>query len=359
MGKSHRVMRNGEFTLKKPKPKTANSDNKNIYQRGPLSWQVKMRINGDSYNETFDSLADARTFRNGKRVGAALDPDFRRIMEARIRKTDAAAATLEKLLERYEKEVTATKKSATSEGYRIVKVKRYGIAKMSIYTLNADDVARFLDELEADGMRGPSRRKYCALLSHVFNTARRRWRLRVNNPIPSIETPAAGKPRVRRLEDDEESRLLAALDAENALAGAFTRLAIETGMRRGELLGLTWADVNLKTHVAKLHDTKNGESRRVPLSSAAEAVLEKLPAERTGRALPIAPRELRRAWESARAAIGAPDLRFHDLRHEATSRFFEKGLDSMEVASITGHKTMQMLKGYTHLRSEDLAKKLG
>lgn len=333
---------------------------KNIYKRGEYSYQVKMMIGGHTIVETFDTLPEARAFRDSKKAASVLDPDFKRVLESRIKKTEAASSSLGWLLDRYEAEVTPAKKSAVSEKYRIGKLKRYRIALRSIYTITADDVSEFLGDLKADGVAAPGQRKYCALLSHVFNTAAKRWRLKVSNPIATMELPAAGKARDRRLEKGEAETLLAMLEKENAIAAAYARLAIETAMRRGELLGLLWDDVNLKSKVAELRDTKNGDARRVPLSSAAIKVLRALPKPHTGHVLPIHPSALRGAWDRTKEKTGIKDLRIHDLRHEATSRLFEKGVfDSMEVSSITGHKTLQMLKRYTHLRAEDLAKKLG
>ena len=131
-------------------------------------------------------------------------------------------------------------------------------------------------------------------------------------------------------------------------------------MRRGELLGLLWDNVDLERRTAFLPVTKNGESRGVPLSSRAVAVLRGLPAASNGRVFgELTPLALRLSFNRATRRAGITGLRLHDLRHEATSRFFEKGLNVMEVASVTGHKTLQMLKRYTHLSVTDLATRLG
>ena len=135
-------------------------------------------------------------------------------------------------------------------------------------------------------------------------------------------------------------------------------------MRRGELLGLLWDNVDLERRSAFLPVTKNGESRGVPLSSRAVTVLRGLPAASNGRVFGELTRlalrlSLRLSFNRATRRAGITGLRLHDLRHEATSRFFEKGLNVMEVASVTGHKTLQMLKRYTHLSVTDLATRLG
>ena len=105
--------------------------------------------------------------------------------------------------------------------------------------------------------------------------------------------------------------------------------------------------------------TKNGSSRNVPLSLDAISILNDLARSFDGRVFPISNTSLRGLWNRACRRAGITDLHFHDLRHEATSRFFEKGLNVMEVSAITGHKDLRMLKRYTHLRAEDLVGRLG
>jgi integrase len=118
--------------------------------------------------------------------------------------------------------------------------------------------------------------------------------------------------------------------------------------------------VDLKKAIAIVRDPKNGEDRATPLSTTAIRVIKAQPRGiGSSKVFAITPSQLRDAWEAARAAAGIPDIRLHDLRHEATSRLFEKGLNVMEAASVTGHKTLGMLKRYTHLNPSDIAKKLG
>lgn len=334
---------------------------KNIYQRaGGYSFQVKMTHGGVAITETLDTLAEARAWRDRKKSSRVMDPDHKQILESRIKKSEAAKSTLSLLLDKYEAEVTPRKKSAKSELTRIGKIRRYPVAELSVYTIGPDDIQEFLSTLEEEGLASPGQRKYCALISHVFNMAVKRWRMKVANPIAVMELPAYGKARDRRLETGEEAPLLAALDKENLYAGAFMRLAIETAMRRGELLGLTWDDVNLKDATIRLRDTKNGEGRGIPLSKAAVKTLQALPFPHTGNVLPIHESALRGAWGRAKEKTGIIELRVHDLRHEAISRLFEKGeFSDIEIATITGHKTMQMLKRYAHLRTKDLVKRMG
>jgi integrase len=139
----------------------------------------------------------------------------------------------------------------------------------------------------------------------------------------------------------------------------FVILAIETGMRRSELVRLQWCNIDIKTRVAHLPDTTNGEPRDVPLSTRAVTTLREL-ALRTGSpsVFGSSRNALRLSWEHARKRAGLTDLRFHDLRHEAVSRLFEKVFNVIEVGTISGHTELRMLRRHTHLRAASLAEKL-
>ena len=132
-------------------------------------------------------------------------------------------------------------------------------------------------------------------------------------------------------------------------------------MRRGELLDLRWKHIDFEQRVAHLPLTKNGESRDVPLSRRATALLSELSDhidKHEDRVFPMSGNAVRLAFERLRNRAGMPDLHFHDLRHEAISRLFEKGLNTVEVSAISGHKELRMLARYTHLRAADLVKRL-
>ena len=179
----------------------------------------------------------------------------------------------------------------------------------------------------------------------------------LRNPVANLRKPKLPQGRDRRLFEGEEERLLE--HAEDPMDKLII-LAIETAMRQGELLNLRWEYVDLKKQIAILPETKNGTKRVVPLSSRATKIFKQMTHQISGIVFPdlyssLVSHEFTRVC----AVANIKGLRFHDLRHETTSRLFEKGLGIMEVASITGHKTLHMLKRYTHLKAEDLVKKLG
>ncbi|MDQ6959842.1 MAG: site-specific integrase, partial [Mariprofundaceae bacterium] len=185
------------------------------------------------------------------------------------------------------------------------------------------------------------------------------------NPASGIRKPRVNNQRDRRLLPGEEACLLKAAKGQGLRSAII--LALETGMRRGELVDTRWDWVDLKRPVIALPDSKSGDPREVPLTLYAVKTLRELPRHIDGRVLGINNDQLTRGFRIACAnakdsqgeSSPIKGLHFHDLRHEATSRLFEKGLNPMQVAAITGHKTLQMLKRYTHLQAEDLAKLLG
>ena len=200
-----------------------------------------------------------------------------------------------------------------------------------------------------------------AVLSHVIKIGIEEWGLPLDrNPVQQITKPKQNPPRDRRLERDEEDLLLQGCSAAlNPYFKALVIVAIETAMRRGELLSLERRHLNLNNRTAYLPITKNGDSRTIPLSSKAIEEIRNIPTHISGKVFPISETALRGQWRRTMKRTGIKNLRLHDLRHEATTRFFELGLNIMEVSTITGHKDLKMLKRYTHLKAEDLALKLG
>lgn len=182
------------------------------------------------------------------------------------------------------------------------------------------------------------------------------------NPFEELskdDKPQDGKPHARRFKGNEYAMMSKELSGEARVA---LIVFIETAMRRSELLSVEWQYVQFKGTLGsvRLLDTKNGEERTVPLSSVAVQALKTLPRGIKGKVFALTPAALNHQWRAARVAIGSPDLRVHDLRHEATSRLFEdKGFNVIEAAAVTGHKSLQMLKRYANLNVDLLAKKLG
>ncbi|MDA8118621.1 MAG: site-specific integrase, partial [Gammaproteobacteria bacterium] len=249
------------------------------------------------------------------------------------------------------------------EKNRIAVLTALPIARRSLASIKGSDIATFIRGRQAEGLGANAIRLDLALLSHVFTVAGSAWGMEsLGNPVKRIrgQRPKLPGGRTRRLVDDEHRRLIeAAAKDQGGEIGPIITWAIETAMRRSEIAAMRWDHLDRRARVLLIPETKTGTPRRVPLSTAALGVLDGLPRRIDGRVWGMRPDSISQAFERVCKAAGVEGLTFHDLRHEATSRLFEKGLNPMEVAAITGHKTLQMLKRYTHLRAEDLVGRLG
>lgn len=196
-------------------------------------------------------------------------------------------------------------------------------------------------------------------ISSVCKVAIDEWDMGLTaNPVRGLRRPKLPLPRdVRLLEGDDEKLIKRAIDFNREIAPAII-LAIETAMRQGEIAKLRWENIDLEARTALLPMTKNGTARKVPLSKKALEALTWCPPPHKGRVFKLTQSAMKYAFCRVREQCGLGTLRFHDLRHEAASRLFEKGLNVIEVATITGHRNLKHLQRYTHLRAEDLAKKL-
>ena len=296
---------------------------------------------------------------------------------------EAESTTLLEALDRYEIEVTSTKKGAARERYRLAHWRKQPLACRFLASIRSTDVAQYRDDRLSQVGSTQTVRLELGLLSHVFTIAIKEWGMEgLRNPVELIRLPKRPLGRDRRTSNDREMQL----DEIEAIIAATSstqlpsiiRLAVETAMRRSEIIKLTWDQVDLQRRTITLHETKNGDRRIVPLSSRALEIIRAIPRQLHNdtvfsttpeSASTLFYRVVKRARKNYLKIMAEqgrePDpsflvnLKFHDLRHEGTSRFFEKGLNTMEVATITGHKTLSMLMRYTHLRPESLLAKLG
>lgn len=267
--------------------------------------------------------------------------------------------TLGTLLDRYQREVLPRKRAGDKERQLLRPVLAEPFCRLSLSRLAPSHFIEYRDR-RLQRVKPASVCRVLAILQHAFEVARLDWDLPLTaNPLKSVRRPRLADGRSRRLTLEEVGRLNAALAASRTpTLKELVGLAIETGMRRGELLSLDWSRVNLELRVARLPITKNGFSRDVPLSSRAVEILRSISPREAGAIFPLSPNAVRLAWTRVCRRAAIEDARFHDLRHEAVSRFFEKGLEMMEVATISGHRDLRMLRRYTHLKAEELALKL-
>ncbi|MHB1527848.1 MAG: tyrosine-type recombinase/integrase [Acidiferrobacteraceae bacterium] len=323
-----------------------------ITRRGQYQWRARVRRRGQVVSKTFETREAAETW------AAGTEGEIRQGLHAS--RVEAESTTLTEVLDRYEREVSPQKKSGPDEHYKLNVWRETILAGHVLASIQGKDLAAWRDSEIRRGCASGTVRRNLALLSHVFEVARKEWGMTsLVNPTTAIRLPPPGQARTRRLVDDEEARLLEAAKTYGGEIGRVIPWAIETAMRRGEIAAMRWEHLDRKARVLLIPETKTGTPRRVPLSTRALQVLEGLPRRLDGKVWGMRPDSISQAFERVCTAAGVEGLTFHDLRHEATSRLFEKGLNPMQVAAITGHKTLQMLKRYTHLRAEDLVGMLG
>jgi len=322
---------------------------------GSVAYQAKIRRQGHpTVTRTFDAKKDAERW--AREVETAIDRNSFVDLDA------AQRTTMHELFGKFESEIaTAMRGKHVKPALRALDAR---LGSWSAAALTPARVAAFRDARLGDGVAGETVRKELFLLSRICELSIKEWGISLPaNPVKLISKPPPSRSRERRLNDEfESSQLFASLaQCQSQYMLPIVKLAIETGMRQGELLSLQWQHVDLKKRVVLLLLTKNGDSRAVPLSTAAVKILVDLKksADKNDQVFPITQSLVVQAWGHACKRAKIDNLRFHDLRHEALSRLAERGsLSMLELAAVSGHKTMQMLKRYTHLRAEDIAKKL-
>ncbi|MFM7011065.1 MAG: tyrosine-type recombinase/integrase [Betaproteobacteria bacterium] len=317
-------------------------------------WQVRVRRKGHpTETRSFGTRQDAERWARG------LEADMDR--GAYVPLGEAQRTTLGDLIERYLVEVTPSLKGAKEDTIRLRALMRNPLCSYALIALTPTSVAKYRDERLQKVSSGTVIREL-AFISAIINHARREWSINIENPVSRVRKPSAPVGRDRVLTAEEEARLIDALRPRGRRSPwlyPLVLLALETAMRRGELLVLRWQDVNLVKRTATLYDTKNGEGRVVPLSSRAVEVLQALPRSISGHVIPMTPFAVYAAFDRATDRAKIDGLRFHDLRHTAITRMAEKLPNLIELAAVSGHKSLRMLQRYYHPRAEDLAYKLG
>lgn len=317
-------------------------------------WQARVRRKGfPDEVRTFPSRQDAERW--ARSVESDIDKG------SYVSRSEAESTTLKEIIERYIVEVCPSKRGYAEETIRLRATCRTRLAKLSMTALTPMAIATFRDERLKQVSPGTVIREL-AYLSAIINHARNEWGINIANPVTPVRRPSAPQGRNRVLSIDEEARLLAALAPTGRRNGWMlpaTILSLETAMRRGELLQLKWSNVDLEARTAHLPMTKNGWARTVPLSSKAVNVLRELPRSIDGAVIPLKPLTLHAAFRRACLRAGIANFHWHDLRHTAITRLAEKLPNVIELAAVSGHRNLGMLKRYYHPSATDLARKLG
>ncbi len=270
-------------------------------------------------------------------------------------------------LKKYCASVSIIKKGYGQEKYRIEQLCRSFLGDKTTRDVTSVDIATYRDARLAEvnprtnkPLATSTVRLEMSLLSNFFDIGRIEWGICGANPVSDVRKPKASPGRDRRLTAREDRLILRyAHQHVNQDLYSIVVLALETAMRQGEILKLSWEHINLKSRIAHLPDTKNGTKRDIPLSLKARDALVRMGVKNEGRVFGYTSEGLKSTWRFMMIKLDIENLHFHDTRHEAVSRLFELGtLDIMEVAAISGHKSLAMLKRYTHLKAQRLVRKL-
>lgn len=356
---------------------------------GTASYRVKVRLKGyPVQSATFTRLTDARKWAQATEAA---------IREGRHFKTsEAKRHTLAEMIDRYVRDVLPGKSSSMqAQQARQLAWWRSQIGAYALADVTPPLLAEYRDRLAASPVASPVRRgeakaepnarrtqspanvvRYLAALSHAFTVAVKEWGWVDDNPFRKVTKPKEPRGRVRFLSDDERVRLLAACKAStNPDLYPAVVLALSTGGRHMEIMGLRWPLVDLQRGVLRLEETKNGERRSLPLTGLALELMQARAKVRRldtdlvfPRSKPVKPKslterdskpakpvDLRAPWLAALKTAGIEDFRWHDLRHSAASYLAMNGATLAEIAEVLGHKTLAMVKRYAHLSTDHTA----
>lgn len=335
--------------------------------RGPYQWEARVRVKGKpTVCKTFTLRADAERW--ARQTQAELERG------TYLPRKTAELTTIADLAKRFETDFAPHHYLGQAWRFKLARV-REKLGQYSLAALSAQQISEYRDQrltepdsrykkdLEKAPRVSPATVKgEIDLLSKLLGFAQKELGITLpnGNPVLGVRKPSNGKGRERRLSPNERIRLLDECSkSKNPWLRPAVELALETAMRQGELLAMCWKDIDLKSGVAVLSMTKNGESRAVPLTEAAIATLKALPRTLAGPVLPTDRMTLHKAYARACERAELDDLTFHDLRHEALSTLAELGqFNVLELAAISGHKDPRMLKRYTHLDAGKLAARI-
>lgn len=313
-------------------------------------WHVQVRRRDHpSITKTFANRTDAERW--SRRIERELD------LGETIRppKQDLSRIKFKDLLLRYASEVSPKHRGQGSEVFRLRSISRRPIGQLSLLQLKPEVFSNYRDT-RLTAVTPSSVVRELQLMGSVIQWARRDLGIPISaENISSIKLPQANDARARRLSEDEFATLKKACS--HPLLWPLITIAIETGMRRGEIVAMKWDDIDWHTRTLHIPVTKNGHARTIPLTPIAVETLNKLNRSKD-RVFPISGNAVRLAWVRLKKRANIDDLRFHDLRHEAISRFFELGLSVPEVALISGHRDPRMLFRYTHLKAQTIRERI-
>ena len=315
-----------------------------IRKRGN-SFHAQVRIKGwQSFTKTFPTKSLAKRW---------IEKTEAQLREHPVRNETGYDVTLADACTRYMNEITHKHKGYASETARLKFLAHGVLGNTGLRYLSTAQINAYFQKRATKVTEGTLRKEFI-LLRKLFTVAISSWNLSIpENPMARLPVPKDSSNRERRVTLDEWNKIITtATQMRNHLVKAVICFAYETGMRRSEILRLRWDDVD--GNICTIRNTKNGSDRVIPLSRKAVQTLTML-GRSSEQVFPISGNAIRLSWERIIRKAEINDLRFHDLRHEAISRFFEMGMSIAEVQVISGHKDVRQLFRYTHLKPELIA----
>lgn len=324
-----------------------------LRKRSNGHWQARVRKANQSITKTFINKVDA------ERWAKQIEVEMQKGSYTNL--VLAERTTFAEIIERYIAEVLPTMRGGKADYIRLKALARRPIAKLNMVALTPQKIAQHRDERLKEIAPATVIREL-SYFSSIITYAQKEWGININNPVALVTKPKNPQGRSRILNTAETNALFDALrptGRRSIWMLPLVRLAIETAMRRSELLGLLWEHIDLGRRTIFLQLTKNGTSRTVPLSTHAIEILTQMPRNLDGRVFPVTHEVVSQAFNRARKQAGVKDIRFHDLRHMAITKLAEKLPNLIELSAVSGHKSLTMLKRYYHPDPELLAEKLG
>lgn len=336
---------------------------KRTSKEGKISYRVKIRLKGfPTQHATFERLTDARKW---------VQQTESAIREGRhFKTTEAKRRTLGEMIDRYIKDVIQEKPKNLKNRVLHLNWWKEELGQYSLAELSPAMIAEKRDKLSAGITSRNLKRssstvvRYMASLSHAFTIAVKEWGWLEDSPMRRVTKPKEPRGRVRFLSDDERARLLSECKkSDSQYLYLAVVLALSTGGRKMEILGLSWKNVDFNRSIITLHETKNGERRVLPLTGHALDLMKQHAKVRHVNSDLVfpgkdfkTPIDLRTPFETALKRAGITDFRWHDLRHSCASYLAMNGASLAEIAEILGHKTLQMVKRYAHLSEAHTSK---
>ena len=315
-----------------------------IRKRGK-SYQAQVRLSGGrSASATFQTKAEAQTWLREKTYELHKQP---KNIDERI--------SLAELILRFQQETAPMRPSGKTEALRLNNLLRHPISSKPIAGVKASDLADYRD-MRLKHVATNTIVRELGVAKCVVRKAIEDWGHNVPNPFESFKLKRRPDQRCRRVTDDE-LQLLLATPCRSIYTKDVACFALETAMRLGEILELSWKDIDLEKGLITVKTSKNGYGRIVPVTPKAHDILIKQ-VRINSIVFPVKIETLKLSWRRLVRRAGLTNLGFHDLRHEAISGFLEKGLTLPEAASVSGHRTASMLLRYAHPDPQKVKEKM-